>query len=204
MTLVVKSTLAAALLLAYLAVKVWYFHSLWIETTDLAFFAKRFVRDAAFMAAWVAAWSWLSWQISGHARVLAHLCITLTAGLFETLVVAVALPWLFFALAWPWPHGLSDLNRAALILGVGLLQWRLAHPRFGLRQAMQWLALLAVALGLTLLLIWAERNDNESLTHLPFEPNIYPPQWIASPSQDLDPALKSLWGGGQSGAKPGW
>lgn len=37
MTLVVKSTLAAALLLAYLAVKVWYFHSLWIETTDLAF-----------------------------------------------------------------------------------------------------------------------------------------------------------------------
>lgn len=201
MTLAVKSTMAAAMLLAYLAIKVWYFESLWIETTDLAFFAKRFARDAAFMALWVTAWSWLSWQHTGRARVLTHLCITLAAGLFETLVVAVAVPWLFFVLAWPWPHGLGDLNRAGLILGVGLLQWRVACGQFGARQAAQWLALLTLAVGLTLLLIWAERNDGESLTRLPFEPNIYPPQWVAPPGQDLDQALKSLWGSSQPEAK---
>ena len=120
------------------------------------------------------------------------------AGLVDVTVLILALPWLFFAMGWPWPHAFHEIMRTVLVILVALVQlrmvWGFLNNQLVLVLAMGG----SIALGVIGLQNWAEQNDTASLKSLPYEGNIYPPHWVAPAPSSLDRGLDELW------EKAGW
>lgn len=190
--------LATGLVLAFIGVSGWYYQNYNLQNTDPAIFAQQFAERLAIMSAWVAAWSWISHVARGRAQVSRHIAVTAAAGLIDVSLLIVAMPWLFFALAWPWPHAFNDITRAVLVIAVSLLQLRLAWGLLNRRLVSLWAMAGCVALVCAGLNNWADQNGTESLSDLPYQVNIYPAYWVMPPEPNLDKGLDALF------KKAGW
>ena len=190
--------LATALVVAFLGITFWYYQNYTLQITDPAFFAKNFVKRFALMSAWVAAWSWISHVTSGRTLVSKYIAVTAAAGLVDVSLVIVAMPWLFFAMGWPWPHAFNEITRTVLVIALALIQLRMATGKLNKRLVLLWAMAGSIALGLVSLNNWADQNGTESLKELPYEVNIYPAYWIAPAEPSLDRGLDQLWN------KAGW
>lgn len=192
------SVSAASLVLAFIGITVWYYQNYTLQNTDPAFFTKTLTDRFAIMSAWVAAWSWISHIASGRAKVSQHIAVTAAAGIIDLCLLIIAMPWLFFALAWPWPHEFNNITRAVLIVLLGLLQLRMAWGWLNKRLVSLWAMAGCIALGYVGLNNWADQNGTESLNELPYQVNIYPAYWVAPAEPNLDRGLDELW------KKGGW
>lgn len=185
--------LSSALFAAFLGVIFWYYQTYSLEITDPAFFAKTFAQRLACMSAWVAFWSWFSYSINGHAQTSQNIALTAAAGLVDVTIVLLAVPWLFFALGWPWPNDFHEIMRTVLVILVALVQLRLVWGFLNKRLVLHWALASSVALGVIGLQNWAEQNDTASLKSLPYEGNIYPAYWVMPAEPSLDKGLDELW-----------
>jgi len=192
------SALASALFLAFLGMSYWYYQTYSLEITDPAFFAKTFAQRLAFMSAWVAAWSWVSYSVRGRAQISQNIAITAAAGLVDVTVLLLAVPWLFFAMGWPWPHAFHEIMRTVLVIMVALVQLRMIWGLLNKQLVLVWAMGSSIALGVVGLQNWADQNDTASLKSLPYEGNIYPAYWVAPAPASLDRGLDDLW------KKAGW
>lgn len=190
--------LASALVLAFLGLSFGYFQTYSLEITDPAYFANTFAQRLAWMGAWVAAWSWVSYAIIGRAQISLNIAITAAAGVVNVLVLLMAVPWLFFAMGWPWPHDFHDIMRMVLVILVAWVQLRMVWGGLNQRLVLLWALASSVALVVVGLHNWAEQNDAASLKSLPYEGNIYPAYWVAPVEPSLDKGLDVLW------KKAGW
>jgi hypothetical protein len=191
-------TLASALVLALLGMSFWYYQTYSLEVTDPAFFAKTFAQRLAFMSAWVAAWSWVSYSVRGRAQISQNIATTAAAGLVDVTVLLLAVPWLFFAMGWPWPHAFHEIMRTVLVILVALVQLRMIWGLLNKQLVLVWTMGSSIALGVVGLQNWADQNDTASLKSLPYEGNIYPAYWVAPAPASLDRGLDGLW------EKAGW
>lgn len=190
--------LASALVLAFLGMSFWYYQTYSLEVTDPAFFAKTFAQRLAFMSAWVVAWSWVTYSVHGRAQISQNIAITATAGLVDVTVLLLAMPWLFFAMGWPWPHAFHEIMRTVLVILVTLVQLRMIWGLLNKQLVLVWAMGSSIALGVVGLQNWADQNDTASLKSLPYEGNIYPAYWVAPAPASLDRGLDELW------EKAGW
>jgi hypothetical protein len=190
--------LASALVLAFLGMSFWYYQTYSLEVTDPAFFAKTFAQRLALMSAWVVAWSWVSYSVHGRAQISQNIVITAAAGLVDVTVLLLAVPWLFFAMGWPWPHAFHEIMRTVLVILVALVQLRMIWGLLNKQLVLVWAMGSSIALGVVGLQNWADQNDTASLKSLPYEGNIYPAYWVAPAPASLDRGLDELWD------KAGW
>ena len=190
--------LASTLVVAFLGMSFWYYQTYSLEITDPAFFAKTFAQRLACMSAWVAVWSWVSYSVFGRAQISQNIAITAAAGLVDVTVLILALPWLFFAMGWPWPHSFHEIMRTVLVILVAFVQLRMVWGLLNKQLVLVWAMGGSIALGVIGLQNWAEQNDTASLKSLPYEGNIYPAYWVAPTPSSLDRGLDELW------EKAGW
>lgn len=185
--------LATLSALSWLTVMVWNEAQWLTQFTDLAWLAKDSVKTVMHVAIWIAGWSWVTYVNQGGPRLSEHICIATAASLLDVAAFQVVLPGIFFALAWPWPMGFYKILWMPLLLVAGLLHLRVAANGLNRRQIGGWALVSALALSLSNLQGWAERNDREALKRLPYEPNIYPAAWVITPADSLDEGIKGLW-----------
>ena len=190
--------LTSVLVLAFLGVSFWYYQTYSLEITDPAFFAKTFAQRLAWMSLWVAAWSWVSYSVRGRAQISQNIAITAAAGLVDVTVLLLTVPWLFFAMGWPWPHAFHEIMRTVLVILVALVQLRMIWGLLNKQLVLVWAMGSSIALGVVGLQNWADQNDTASLKSLPYEGNIYPAYWVAPAPASLDRGLDELW------KKAGW
>ena len=190
--------LTSALVAAFLGMSFWFYQTYSLEITDPAFFAKTFAQRLACMSAWVAFWSWFSYSINGHAQISQNIALTAAAGLVDVTIVLLAVPWVFFAMGWPWPNAFHEILRTVLVILVALVQLRLVWGFLNKRLVLHWALASSVALGVIGLQNWAKQNDTASLKSLPYEGNIYPAYWVMPAEPSLDKGLDELWN------KAGW
>jgi hypothetical protein len=183
----------SAMVAAFLGMNFWYYQTYSLEITDPAFFAKTFAQRLAWMSAWVAVWSWFSYSINGHAQIRQNIALTAAAGLVDVTIVLLAVPWVFFAMGWPWPNAFHEIMRTVLVILVALVQLRLVWGFLNKRLVLLWALAGCVALGVIGLQNWAEQNDTASLKSLPYEGNIYPAYWVMPAEPNLDTGLDELW-----------
>lgn len=120
------------------------------------------------------------------------------AGLVDVTIVLLAVPWVFFAMGWPWPNAFHEILRTVLVILVALVQLRLVWGFLNKRLVLHWALASSVALGVIGLQNWAKQNDTASLKSLPYEGNIYPAYWVMPAEPSLDKGLDELWN------KAGW
>jgi|GEM_PF-1459533 len=190
--------MALALALAFLGMSFWFYQTFSLEITDPAFFAKTFAQRLACMSAWVAAWSWVSGSVFGRAQISQNIALTAAAGLVDVTVLLLAVPWLFFAMGWPWPHAFHEIMRTLLVILVAWVQLRMVWGLLHKQLVLVWAMAGSIVLGIVGLQNWAEQNDTASLKSLPYEGNIYPAYWVAPAPVSLDRGLDALW------KKAGW
>lgn len=89
------------------------------------------------------------------------------AGLVDVTVLILALPWLFFAMGWPWPHAFHEIMRTVLVILVALVQLRVVWGFLNNQLVLVWAMGGSIALGVIGLQNWAEQNDTASLKSLP-------------------------------------
>lgn len=190
--------LTSVLVLAFLGASFWYYQTYSLEITDPAFFTKTFAQRLTWMSVWVAAWSWVSYSVHGRGQISQNVAITAAAGLVDVTVLVLAVPWLFFAMGWPWPHAFHEIMRTVLVILVALVQLRVVWGFLNNQLVLVWAIAGSIALGVIGLQNWAEQNDTASLKSLPYEGNIYPAYWVAPAPSSLDRGLDELW------EKAGW
>lgn len=190
--------LATCLVLAFIGITLWHYQNYTLKNTDSAFFAQQFAQRLAMMSVWVAAWSWISHVSRGRAQVSPHIAVTVAAGLIDASILTLAIPWLSFALAWPWPHGFSDITRAMLVIGLALFQLRVAVSTLNNRLVLLWALAGFIALICVGLNNWANQNSTKSLDVLPYQVNIYPAYWVLPAEPNLEKSLDALF------KKAGW
>ncbi len=194
----IRSDLRAPLL-ALLCVCAWLaslFNGVWpglLRPTDAAFYLQAAVEEISQLALWVAAWSWVTYTRQGRMQLSAHISLAAGAGLLDNAVLALALPWTFFAMGWPWPASFYTISHAVLVALLGLLHLRLACEGLTPRRLGLWLLASGIGLGLVVATSWIEQNNRDALDQLPYRPNIYPAHWVQTPVHDLKEGLQALW-----------
>lgn len=185
--------LAPLLVLLWLLAAAWNLSQWLIQPSDLAWSAKLWVKDVTYVALWTSGWAWVTQVLLGRPRLAAHISLAAGISLFDELVLSLCLPWLFFALGWPWPQGLHKILWIGMVVCAGLLHLQVAAGGLNRNRIFLWALASAFALGLYLLHTWAEVNDHEALKKLPYESNIYPAVWVKPPPLALEEGLKELW-----------
>ena len=73
---------APALILTWLAAQLWVYLPTYSSVTDAAFITKLMVEEIAFLAVWISAWSWVTWQVQGRTgrAGVSHLCLAAEAS----------------------------------------------------------------------------------------------------------------------------
>ncbi len=69
--------------------------------------------------------TWVTYSVHGRPQISQNIAITATAGLVDVTVLLLAMPWLFFAMGWPWPHAFHEIMRTVLVILVALVQLRM-------------------------------------------------------------------------------
>ena len=187
--------LAPALVLAWLASLALNLLPGLLRPTDTALYLELAVTEITQLSLWVAAWAWVTHTRQQRTRLAEHTALAAGAGLLDNAVLSLALPWAFFAMGWPWPAGLYDISRTALITLTALLHLTLACEGLTPRRLGLWLLASTLALGLTAANSWIEHNDSEALDSLPYQPNLYPAIWVKTPEHGIDEGLKVMWEG---------
>lgn len=189
-----RSPLAGlALVLLWLALLFWNLGQWDTQPTDLAWIVKRAVRGITEVVLWTAAWAWVTFVLRGQSRLAEHVVVVALACLVDEAVISLGLPWLFFAMGWPWPPEMHKTLWALLACGTAYVQLTVALPKLSPKHVGLWLLASALALWLNSLQLWAEHNDREALRKLPYEANIFPPVGLGQPALDLDKGLDALW-----------
>lgn len=187
-------TYAAFMVTAWLTVMLLHLGQ-WITTpTDYAWAAKLIVKNVSEAVIWTGASVWVCYVQMGRSKLWAHIAIVATACFIDEAVLAVLMPWLFFALGWPWPAGAFQLVWAAFFALTVLVQIKVCLENPGAKTIQLWAIASGIGLALASIQTWAEHNDTESLNRLPYESNIYPAVLITTPRPSLEDGLKELWG----------
>jgi len=185
---------APALIFSWLAALLWVYLPTYSSVTDAAFITKMMVEEIAFLAVWISAWSWVTWQVQGRTRLALHTSIAAGASLIDAAVLNYGIPWMFFNLGWPWPNDIHHTPTAALITFTVLIHLHMAS-RNGLNRELfaLWLAGSVLAMALVSADTWAKKNDQDAAEKLPYSPNIYAPAFVIKPEHKLREGLEHMW-----------
>ena len=185
---------APALILTWLAAQLWVYLPTYSSVTDAAFITKLMVEEIAFLAVWISAWSWVTWQEQGRTRLAEHTIIAAGASFIDAAVLNYGIPWMFFNLGWPWPNDMHNTPKTALITLTVLIHLQMAS-RQGLNRRLfaLWLAGSVLAMVLVSADTWAKKNDQAAAEKLPYSPNIYAPTFVVKPEHKLNEGLEHMW-----------
>ena len=185
---------APALILTWLAAQLWVYLPTYSSVTDAAFITKLMVEEIAFLAVWISAWSWVTWQVQGRTRLAEHTIIAAGASFIDAAVLNYGIPWVFFNLGWPWPIDMHNTPKTALITLTVLIHLQMAS-RQGLNRRLfaLWLAGSVLAMVLVSADTWAKKNDQAAAEKLPYSPNIYAPTFVVKPEHKLSEGLEHMW-----------
>ena len=186
-------------LLALLGLSLWLSSLAWtmlpgiVRRGDDAFYLQRIVEDITHLSLWVALWAWVTHTCQQRTRLADHTALATSAAALDNALLGLANPWAFFALGWPWPAGLYELSRTALITLTALLHLHLACQGLNPRRLGLWLLASTLALAVTLAQNWIDANDSEALDRLTYQPNLYPAIWVKTPEHGIEDGLKVMW-----------
>lgn len=185
---------APALILSWLAALLWVYLPTYSSDTDAAFITKMMVEEIAFLAVWISAWSWVTWQVQGRTRLAVHTIIAAGASFVDAAILNYGIPWVFFNLGWPWPNDMHNTPKTALITLTVLIHLHMAS-RQGLNRRLfaLWLAGSVLAMVLVSADTWAKKNDQAAAEMLPYSPNIYAPAFVVKPEHKLSEGLEHMW-----------
>lgn len=185
---------APALILTWLAAQLWVYLPTYSSVTDAAFITKLMVEEIAFLAVWISAWSWVTWQVQGRTRLAEHTIIAAGASFIDAAVLNYGIPWVLFNLGWPWPIDMHNTPKTALITLTVLIHLHMAS-RQGLNRRLfaLWLAGSVLAMVLVSADTWAKKNDQAAAEKLPYSPNIYAPAFVIKPEHKLREGLDHMW-----------
>lgn len=186
--------LASTTTVAWVASQLAVYLPAYSRPTGAAFILDLMVTEIATVALWVGGWSWVTYVQQGRTNFAQHVCIAAGVSLLDTVILNFALPWLFFIFGWPWPVDINRIPQTALVTLAVLLHLHWARPSgLKLRLLALWAAGSALALALSAVQTWSEKNDSASMSKLSYAPNIYPPDFLIGPQDDLIHGLNSLW-----------
>lgn len=187
------SLYSGAILSAWLFVMLWHMSQWQTQESDLAWTARLAVEKITEAALWTAAWMVFNLVHAQRSNAVLHIAIVGTACWIDEAVLSITLPWLFYAMGWPWPALAMKMVWLILICATAGLQLKVVISSLDAQQTGLWLSASTLAFALFFVHTWANENDSEAVKKLPYQANIYPSYWLSKPDADLATGLEALW-----------